>query len=135
MAGVPEGFELMEPFGPIHRTLGPIYFRRGPSGCAVGMRVEERHHNKGAMLHGGMLAFFVDTAFTFALFSGEPPLKVVTTHLSVDFAGRAAAGDWIEAHVDVMRSGKRVAFVNCFVDNAGERIARASATFQVLGTW
>jgi hypothetical protein len=31
-----------------------------------------------------------------------------------------------------MRPGKRVAFVNCFVYHGADRIARASATFQIL---
>jgi acyl-coenzyme A thioesterase PaaI-like protein len=50
----------------------------------------------------------------------------------VDFAGNARVGDWIEARVDVMRPGRQVAFVNCFVYYASERIARGSGTFLVL---
>jgi hypothetical protein len=36
-------------------------------------------------------------------------------------------------HVDVMRPGNRVSSVNCFVCHGAARIARASATFLVLG--
>ena len=98
------------------------------------MRVEPRHHNRGKSIHGGILAFFVDTAFTYACSKARDPSTkaAVTTHLSIDFAGAASAGDWIEAHVDLMRMGKRVAFVNCFVFKGAIRIARASATFQIL---
>ncbi len=130
----PDGFELMPPFGPLHEALGPMYVRRSEKYWLVGMRVEERHHNKGPMLHGGMMAFFIDTAFTYAcVFSSVPPKMAVTSALTIDFAGSAKAGDWIEAHVDVMRNGRRVVFLNCFVFRGDERIARGSATFQVVG--
>ena len=61
--------------------------------------------------------------------AGGPDLPALT----IDFAGSAKAGDWIEAHVDVMRNGRRVVFLNCFVFRGNERIARGSATFQVVG--
>jgi uncharacterized protein (TIGR00369 family) len=132
---IPPGFELMPAFGPLHETVGPIYIKAADKGWIAGMRIEQRHHNAGPMMHGGMMAFFVDTAFTYACkWAGDPPLKVVTTNLSIDFAGSASAGDWIEAHVDLMRVGKRVAFVNCFVFKGEQRIARANASFQVLGS-
>ena len=134
MPSPPADFEVMPPFGPLHQALGPIYVRSNGNMTVVGMHVEERHHNKGPMLHGGMMAFFVDTAFTYASFAtSDKPRPAVTTSLTIDFAGSAKAGDWIEAHVDVMRRGRRVVFLNCFVYRDNERIARGSATFQVIG--
>jgi acyl-coenzyme A thioesterase PaaI-like protein len=56
----------------------------------------------------------------------------VTASLSTDFAGNAREGDWLEAHTDVMRAGRRVVFVNCFVHRGEERIARGSGTFVVV---
>ena len=76
MTGIPAGFELMPPFGPSHEAIGPIYFKAGDKGWVIGMRVEQRHHNRGPMLHGGIMAFFIDTAFTHACkFAADPPLK------------------------------------------------------------
>jgi acyl-coenzyme A thioesterase PaaI-like protein len=73
--------------------------------------------------------------YTTALTS-EPPLRLVTLSLTVDFAGNAARDDWMEARVDVVRSGRRVAFVSAMVWRVApateERIARASATFLLL---
>lgn len=133
MSDQPTGFQRMPSFGPLHEVLGPIFVRSTDVGIIVGMHVEERHHNKGPMLHGGMMAFFIDTAFTYACVSlGDRPRQVVTTALTIDFAGSAKAGDWIEAHVDVLRQGRRVVFLNCFVFKGDERIARGSATFQVI---
>ena len=130
----PDGFELMPPFGPLHEFLGPIFARKQGSQYIVGMRVETRHHNKGAMLHGGMMAFLIDTAFTYACVkNAEKPKPVVTTSMAVDFIGSAKADDWIEAHVDILRSGRRVIFLSCCVFSGSLCLARGSATFQVLG--
>jgi len=85
--------------------------------------LEEASHYQGVLLVPGAIAAGTATG---------SPRKLVTTTLSVDFAGNARPGDWIEARVDVMRPGKRVAFVNCFVYHGADRIARASATFQIL---
>lgn len=133
MSDLTADFQRMPPFGPLHEALGPFFVRSTSIGIIAGMHVEERHHNKGPMLHGGMMAFFIDTAFTYACVAlADKPRQVVTTALTIDFAGSAKAGDWIEAHVDVMRQGRRVIFLNCFVFKRDERIARGSATFQVI---
>ena len=61
----------------------------------------------------------------------DPPRSFVTTSLSVDFAANARPGDWIEARMDVMRPGTRVAFINCFVylGDSGSLGAAASSGF------
>jgi acyl-coenzyme A thioesterase 13 len=56
----------------------------------------------------------------------------VTASLSVDFAGAARPGDWIETSVDIQKLGSRLAFANAYFHVGDERIARASAVFQVL---
>ena len=86
------------------------------------------------MVHGGMIAMLADTAFTWAnKYSRDPPLKLLTTQLTVSLIGKAKPGDWIEARVDVVRAGRRVVFSNCFIWVGGERIAQATAQFQVIG--
>jgi uncharacterized protein (TIGR00369 family) len=131
---VPEGFEPMPPFGPFHELVGPIFVKRTASGHAVGVRMQEKHRNRSPNMHGGMLCMLIDTAFTWACkHSRDPALRTVTTQLSVNLAGNAEVGDWIEVHTDIVRSGRRVVFANCFVWSKERRIAQASAQFQVLG--
>ena len=65
MSAVPAGFEPMDPFGQFHELCGPIYVKKTDRGFSVGMFVQDKHGNKGANLHGGMLAMLVDTAFTY----------------------------------------------------------------------
>ena len=132
MSAIPPGFEMLTRTSSFHELVGPLYARRD-GGLVVGMMVAEKHQNRRGIVHGGMICTLVDFAMGHAASElTDPPRKLVTTTLSVDFAGNARPGDWIEAHIDVMRPGNRVSFVNCFVYRGTARIARASATFQIL---
>ena len=57
----------------------------------------------------------------------------MTSNLSLDFAGTAKIGDWVEAHVDIQKQGSRLSFANCYLTVGEERIVRASAVFLVSG--
>jgi uncharacterized protein (TIGR00369 family) len=130
---IPAGFEPIEPFGQFHELIGPLYAKRDGESLVVAMRVEEKHGNRGRSLHGGMLCALADTAMTYACaLRREADTGAVTTSLSIEMLGAARPGDWVEAEVDMMRAGKRVMFVNAFVRRGSERIARASATFQIV---
>ncbi|PTB19018.1 thioesterase [Trinickia symbiotica] len=131
---IPHGFSLMPAFGPYHRMFGPTYFRKTERGYVVGMHVREAHRNLGQMMHGGAICMLADTAITWASkYSRQPAVKVLTTGLTVNFMGNAEPGDWIEAHVDVLRSGKRVIFSDCRIWANAKCIAQASGQFQVMG--
>ncbi len=66
-------------------------------------------------------------------FSSTPPTSLVTANLSLDFAGTAKIGDWLEAHVDIQKKGSRLSFASCYITVGDERIVRASAVFLVAG--
>lgn len=68
-----------------------------------------------------------------AAFSKDPPLKLVTTTMTTDFAGSAKVGDWLEAAVDIQKSGSRLVFANTYISAGEERVVRASASFLVVG--
>lgn len=131
---VPAGFEPMEPFGPFHELTGPYYQKRSPDGAhVIGLRMAEKHRNRGPGMHGGMMSMLIDNAFTWACkHAREPAQRVLTTQLSIGFIGTAEPGDWVEVHTDVVRAGRRVVFATCFVWCREKRIAQASAQFQVI---
>jgi uncharacterized protein (TIGR00369 family) len=130
---VPAGFALLASTSNFHELVGPLYEFRDDDSHRIGFVVAEKHRNRRGIVHGGMICTLADFAMGHAAsLASDTPRKLVTVNLSIDFAGNATVGDWIEAHVDVMRPGTRVAFVNCFIYHGGERIARSSATFQIL---
>jgi uncharacterized protein (TIGR00369 family) len=130
---VPPGFALIDFTSNFHELVGPLYELRDAASHRIGFVVADKHRNRRGIVHGGMICTLADFAMGHAASLATGTLrKLVTVNLSIDFAGNATVGDWIEAHVDVMRPGTRVAFVNCFIYHGAERIARSSATFQIL---
>ena len=57
---------------------------------------------------------------------------MVTVSLTTDFIESAVPGDWVEAHVDVLRIGSRLAYANCHLLVGERRILSASAVFAVV---
>jgi acyl-coenzyme A thioesterase 13 len=49
--------------------------------------------------------------------------------LTIDYAGSARVGDWVEARAEVQRVGSRLGFANCYLLTGEQRIVRASAIF------
>lgn len=130
---IPQGFHLIRPFGKFHELIGPLYGKLDGEHVVVGMRVEDKHGNRGNNLHGGMVCALADSAMTYACALRRPPEHgAVTTGLTVEMMGAAQPGDWIEAHVEVMRQGRSVIFLNLFILRGEQKLARASATFQVV---
>jgi len=92
--------------------------------------MQEKHANARGVAHGGLLMTLADIALGYnTAYQEDPPASLVTASLTADFAGTAKLGDWIEAHVDVQKSGRRLAFANAYLTVDGERILRASAVF------
>jgi uncharacterized protein (TIGR00369 family) len=131
---VPEGFAPLFRTSPVLDLIGPIYSRGVGKEIALGLRVDHKHCNARGSIHGGILATLADVALGYTMaFATDPPTALVTANLTLDFAGTAKVGDWIETSVDIQKQGSRLAFANCFVIVAGERIVRASAVFLVAG--
>jgi uncharacterized protein (TIGR00369 family) len=96
--------------------------------------VEPKHCNARGSVHGGILATLADIALGYSMaFASTPPTALVTATLTLDFAGTARVGDWLETHVDVQKQGSRLSFANCYITVGSERIVRASAVFLVAG--
>jgi len=131
-AVVPAGFAPIFRTSPFLETIGPLYSAGSGASLVIGMRVQEKHTNARGTLHGGVLASIADVALGYGLAtSTSTPTSMVTASLSVDFAGSAKTGDWIETSLDIQKVGSRMAFANVYFSVGNERIARASGVFLV----
>ncbi|MBD8723737.1 PaaI family thioesterase [Oxalobacteraceae sp. CFBP 13708] len=129
----PPGFERLNRGGPYMANLGELYCRRGEGEIVFAMRIEDKHTNMRGIAHGGMLASLADSALGLGLtLYCEGRQSFVTVNLSTDFIDAARPGDWVEAHVEVQKMGKRMAFANCFLQVGARRILRASGVFAVM---
>lgn len=129
---IPDGFAPLPRTSPALDLIGPVYAKGWGSEFVLGLRVEAKHCNGRQVMHGGMLATLMDSALGYATaFVTDPPVPLLTANLTLDFAGAARAGDWVEVTVDIQKRGARLAFASGFAFVAGERIVRASGVFLV----
>jgi uncharacterized protein (TIGR00369 family) len=131
---IPSEFRPLFRTSPVLELIGPLYCRGEGIDLVTGMRAEAKHCNARGTVHGGMLATLADVALGYAMaFASTPPASLVTANLTLDFAGTAKIGDWLEARVDVQKRGSRLSFANCYITVEEQRIVRASAVFLVAG--
>ena len=134
MSDVPRGFKPLFRSSPAIDLIGPVHSKGEGEDLVLGLRIEKKHGNMRGTLHGGVLAMLADIALGYAIaFSSKPPTGLITASLSLDFAGTAKIGDWLEAKVDIQKKGSRLAFANCYLSVGETRIVRASAVFVVAG--
>lgn len=134
MTDIPAGFEPLFRTSPYTDTIGPLYHLKGSDPLVVAVRILDKHANARGFAHGGLLLTLADLALGYAMaFRENPPASLITASLSADFAGSAKIGDWVEAHVDIQKSGSRLAFANAYLTVGSERILRASAVFARMG--
>ncbi len=132
MSDLPSGFEPLFRTSPYLETIGPLYSKGKGADLVVGLRVAEKHCNARGTAHGGLLATLADIALGYATATSRTPLVALTTaSLTLDYAGSAKLGDWLEAHMDIQKLGTRMAFVSAYLCVGTERIVRASGTFLV----
>jgi uncharacterized protein (TIGR00369 family) len=96
-------------------------------------RIEARHLNINAVVHGGVYATALDTAMGAAVVStlreGE---TTATTSLYVEFLRAAREGDQLIARGEVLRRGRHIAFAegNLF-DESDRRLSQARGTWYI----
>lgn len=136
MTDIPSGFSEMRPYGEFHELVGPMFMAKRDENIVIGLRVDERHGNAIATLHGGMFMTLVDTAFTLAAGRAAPKGQyAVTQGIAADFLAPAREGDWIEAEVEVLKAGRNTITLDCRVrkdGHDGKLLMRASSTFHVI---
>ena len=143
---IPADFVPLDTSSPFISHVGPLYYRAEENRIDLGLLIGEIHCNRTGRLHGAMvcaiadialgqnvvLALTTNGAFENIQDNGAPGATITTVSMSTDFAGTARIGDWLEAHVDVQRAGKRMAFANAYLICDGERIARISGVYKVI---
>ncbi|MBM7063036.1 PaaI family thioesterase [Pseudomonas sp. UL073] len=130
MAQVPAGFSALQAPPGFVRYCGGFHFHDELPLVAV--RIVADHLNSVRIVHGGFLATVADTAFGLVLKRAlGTPVPPITVSLTVDYLAAAREGDWLEAHVEVLKVGRSFVNASCLL-KVGERpVLRASAVFTV----
>ncbi len=130
----PKGFVPQGRPSPFLAPFEPIYSRREPDGSiTLGLYLGPAHLNERGLPHGGLLTTLADSAMARSLAAlADPPQRVVTVSLSIDFYRPAHEGDWLEVRVNHTRSGSRLCFASCLLVVGDEPVARANGIFAVM---
>lgn len=128
---IPAGFIPWLPSSQFMRHLTDLgAFYRRPADNVLALRINPAHGNMHGMAHGGLLATFADSALGFVI-SEQAHVSVVTAQMSVEYLNAVNPGDWLEAHVQIDKQGKRLIYATCRLLVDGRAMLKASAVFAV----
>jgi uncharacterized protein (TIGR00369 family) len=127
----PEGFAPMVRRGEFSLRNGPYFSRPREGGVEQAFFALARHCNGIGIVHGGMLASFMDSILAHAVgqASGRPS---VTIHLSIDYLAMARAGEWVFGEAQATRVTREVAFAEARIHAAGHDVVRGSGLFKLM---
>jgi acyl-coenzyme A thioesterase 13 len=126
---MPADYHVLKLKSAFPNYIGEFYERLSERGRSVAVRIEPHHCNSAGVAHGGFLLALADLSLSYGSYEPNDGPPRITLSLTTDFAGVARVGDWVEAHVDVQKAGRRTVFANCFICVGDKRIVRASGVF------
>ena len=133
-ADPPQGFAPHFRKSPVTDPWEPLFSRRVDGTVQIGITLRDAHCNSRGLLHGGVIAALADNAMGSSCGAALPSLEgLVTVSLSVDYVGAAKIGQWLQVEPRVLKTDKSMGFADALITADGAVIARASATFRVLG--
>src|ERR1051326_6217008 len=98
---IPSGFrELTEASG-FSAANGPWFEKIEDDRAIRGLRPGPQHANALGIVHGGMLAAFLDSAMGTAVWHGLGR-RAVTLRLSLDYLAPARVSDWLQSEGEVV---------------------------------
>jgi len=107
---IPAGFrELTEAVG-FGAANGPWFEKIDGNRAIRGFRPGASHANALGIVHGGMLAAFLDSAMGTAVWH-TLQRRAVTLRLTIDYLGPGRLGDWLQAEGEVVSYDEHVAQV------------------------
>jgi len=130
MNDIPEGFYPLVAKGDVLERLAPLYFREQPDGLiTLGIRLARHHCNPRGTCHGGTWATMADALMGINVGLGTG-LNGPTVSMSIDFAGAAMEGQWVEGHGRILRWTSHLAFAECHFMVQDKVALRVSGVFR-----
>ncbi len=129
---VPEGFEEVGGFAAFATRNGPYYEKIVDEKTLIrAFRPDERHLNGVQYVHGGMLMSFMDSALARTVNHGTGK-RAVTLKMNSEFLSPVKEGDWVEAHSELIRDTRSIAFVRGILTVGKRTVFKADALFHYI---
>jgi len=108
--------------------IGPLW-RQGDG--RFGFVATEKHLNLFGIVHGGMMATFVDQAMGMTALRANNDKKHATIELGVQFIGAVKLGEFVVADCEVARLTRSIIFMRCKVTVGTRTVGTASGVWKV----
>ena len=130
---LPAGWKPM-PAEDYPALIGPFLARREGSGWRYAFVAEQRHLNRGGVVHGGMLMSFADDALGATVWQSVGRKPCTTVQLSTQFVSPVRLGEFVEVRAQVLRATRTVVFVRGVLEVAGRPVVHADGVWKILGS-
>ena len=127
------GWQLYAEANPFVRHIGPIWQSTLDGRHEYAFRVEQVHSNLYGIVHGGMIAAFVDHTLGQTAFESFGRRPTVTVHSDVSFISPARLGDFVCCRVAVTRKTQSLIFLRGELSVDTRCVAKANGIWKVLG--
>jgi uncharacterized protein (TIGR00369 family) len=128
---IPPGFRPLTDLTGFAANNGP-WFEKIENGRSIrGFRPGQKHANSLGIVHGGMLAAFLDSAMGTAVFR-TLDRRAVTLSLNLDYLGPGRIGDWLQAEGEVVGHDEHVAQVRGRLYGPRHDVMAAMGSFALL---
>lgn len=98
---IPPGFTQLTDVTGFAEANGPWFEKIEESRLIRGFLAEPRHANSLGIVHGGMMAAFLDSAMGTTVWH-VLKRRAVTLKLSLDYLGPGRVGEWLQADAEVV---------------------------------
>lgn len=115
---------------PFEDLAGPFYFKVDDIGPVSAFRVEKKHLNGGAFLHGGCFMTFADFALFVIARDALTEQHAVTATFNCELVGAAYEGQVIECRGDVVKNARSMVFVRGLMKVGDDTVMSFSATLK-----
>lgn len=126
-----EGWARREDSGFV-ALVGPLWTRRDGEGDSYGFLAEERHLNRGGVVHGGMLMTFADQSLGMAAWAANGDRPQVTVQLETQFISSVRDGEFVEARCRVLRQTNSLLFMRGDLTVGDRLVAACSGVWKMM---
>ena len=113
--------------------IGPFLAKREGEAWRYGFLAEERHLNKGGVVHGGMLMSFADDAFGMTVWEAAGRQLCTTVQLNTQFVAPVRAGEFVESRAEVLRRTRTLIFMRGVLLVGDRTVIHADGVWKILG--
>ncbi len=128
---IPEGFAELTDVAGFAAANGPWFEKVEGARVIRGFLPGPQHANSLGIVHGGMMAAFLDSAMGTAVWHSLER-RAVTLKLSLDYLGPGRVGDWLQAEGEVVGHDENMVQMRGRLYGRRHEVLTAIGTFALL---